>query len=198
MEWFRSVLEVVFLSVCKSSTLSLTFHQAEIWPFYHFSICFLSFYTSFVLAEFFFVPRRFISILLHVHLCKLPFICWNLLETKNFDYQGFISLASDFSFQHFNVKKLWQKKLNLLANVSISGDSIMLLICHVILSTRHVVSSLVVLSCLLVMSCFRHILLKKAGLDSGPWSLYSGPPRQTKKCKKITPNYPPLPPFKIL
>ena len=71
-------------------------------------------------------------------------------------------------------------------------------ICHVILSTRHVVSSLVVLSCLLVMSCFRHILLKKAGLDSGPWSLYSGPPRQPKKCKKITPNYPPLPPFKIL
>ena len=25
-----------------------------------------------------------------------------------FDYQGFISLASDFSFQHFNVKKLWE------------------------------------------------------------------------------------------
>ena len=25
-----------------------------------------------------------------------------------FDYQDFISLASDFSFQHFNAEKLWE------------------------------------------------------------------------------------------
>ena len=49
-------------------------------------------------------------------------------------------------------------------------------ICHVILSTHHVVLLLVVLSCVLVMSCFGHILLKKAGLDSGLWTLDSGPP----------------------
>ena len=37
-----------FLSVCKSPTLSLTFHQTE--------ICFLSFYIIFVPAEFFYMP----------------------------------------------------------------------------------------------------------------------------------------------
>ena len=94
-----------------------------IWLFYHFSICFLSFYIIFVLAEFFYMSWWFISILLHLHLCKLPFIWRISLETKMslrflrcclfghpfyFDYQVFISLASAFSFQHFNAEKLWE------------------------------------------------------------------------------------------
>ena len=64
-------------------------------------------------------------------------------------------------------------------------------ICHVILSTHHVVLLLVVLSCVLVMSCFGHILLKKAGLDSGLWTLDSGPwtqdlpPKQKNVVKKL-------------
>ena len=63
-------------------------------------------------------------------------------------------------------------------------------ICHVILSTHHVVLLLVVLSCVLVMSCFGHILLKKAGLDSGLWTLDPGlrtsprPLPPTRKCCK--------------
>ena len=113
-----------FLSVCKSSTLSLTFHQAEIWPFYHFSICFLSFYISFVLAEFFFCATA-IDIYFASHtLMQITLHMLVFTGDKNvafdfsdaclfghpfyFDYQGFISLASDFSFQHFNVKKLWE------------------------------------------------------------------------------------------
>ena len=58
-------------------------------------------------------------------------------------------------------------------------------ICHVILSTRHVVSSLVVLSCLLVMSCFRHILLKKLDwtLDPGAWT--QDLPAKQKNVKKL-------------
>ena len=54
-------------------------------------------------------------------------------------------------------------------------------ICHIILL-------LVVLSCLLVMSCFRHILLKKAGLDSGLWTLEPGlrtSPPNKKNVKKL-------------
>ena len=71
-----------FLSVFKSRTLLLTFHQTEIWRFYHFLICFLSFYIIFVLAEFFYMPWWFIYILLHLHLCKLPFMWRISLETK--------------------------------------------------------------------------------------------------------------------
>jgi len=49
----------LFLLVCKSPTLSLTFHETEIsWLFYEFSVCFVSFYIIFVKAEFF-----------HVNLC---------------------------------------------------------------------------------------------------------------------------------
>ena len=44
---------------------------------------FVSFhFIIFVLAEFFYMPRRFISILLPLHLCKLPFIWRISLETK--------------------------------------------------------------------------------------------------------------------
>ena len=44
----------LFLLVCKSPTLLLTFHETEIsWLFYDFSICFVSFYIIFVKAEFF-------------------------------------------------------------------------------------------------------------------------------------------------
>ena len=135
------------------------------WRFNHCLICFRSFYIIFVLAEFFYMPRWFISILLHLHFCKLPFIWRISQETKiafnfsdaclfghpfYFDYQGFISLASDFSLQHFNVKKLWQKKLNLLANVSISRDSIMLFVmssCLLVMSSRRLWCCLVYLSC---------------------------------------------------
>ena len=62
-----------------------------------------------------FQQRRFVSISLHLHLCKLPFIERISVETKTrlpfwapfiyFDYQDFISWAS---FQRFNAGKLWE------------------------------------------------------------------------------------------
>ena len=56
-----TALEVLLLSVCKSPTLSLTFHQTQIsWPFfYYFSICFVSFHIIFVQAVFFHVNLGF-------------------------------------------------------------------------------------------------------------------------------------------
>ena len=47
---------MLFLSVCKSPTLSLTFHQTEIsWFFNDISICCISFYVNFEKDEFFHV-----------------------------------------------------------------------------------------------------------------------------------------------
>ena len=80
----------------------------------------------------------------------------------------------------------WQTNLHLLANVSIGRDSVMLFVMSSCLLVMSSCRLCMVLSCLPVMLCFRHILLKKAGLDSGLWTLDSGPPHQTKKCcKKI-------------
>ena len=88
--------------------------------------------------------------------------------------------------------------MHLLANVSIGRDSLMLLVMSSCLLVMSSCRLCMVLSCLLVMLCFRHILLKKAGLDFGLWTLDSGPPPQTKKCcEKITQNYPPLPLLKF-
>ena len=51
---------MLFLSVCKSPTLSLTFHQTEIsWFFNDISICCISFYVNFEKDEFFHVNLRF-------------------------------------------------------------------------------------------------------------------------------------------
>ena len=78
----------------------------------------------------------------------------------------------------------WQTNLHLLANVSIGRDSIMLFVmssCLLIISSCRLC---MVLSCLLVMLCFGHILLKKAGLDSGPWT-QDLPPKQKNVVKKL-------------
>ena len=111
-----------FLSVCKSSTLSLTFHQTEKYDFFttfqfvslHF-ILFLYELNSFTCHgdSYLFASLTLMQITLHLA---------DFTVDKNvafdfsdaclfghpfyFDYQDFISLASDFSFQHFNVEKL--------------------------------------------------------------------------------------------
>ena len=111
-----------FLLECKSPTLSLTFHQTEIWLFYHFLICFLPFYVIFVLAGFFYMSQRFISIFASLTLMQITLHLADFTGDQNvafdfsdaclfghpfyFDYQDFISLASDFSFQHFNAEKI--------------------------------------------------------------------------------------------
>ena len=63
-------------------------------------------------------PRRYISILLHLHLnTNYPFagdknVAFDFSDAclfghlVYFDYQDFLSFASDFSFQRFNVEKL--------------------------------------------------------------------------------------------
>ena len=90
-----------FLSACKSPARSLTFHQTEIsWIFatfrfasFHF-VLFLCKLNSFMWIYAFkrkkknleetlcLQPRRFVSISLHLHLCKLPFIERISVETK--------------------------------------------------------------------------------------------------------------------
>ena len=123
-----------FWSVCKSPTLSLTFHQTEIWLFYHFSICFLSFFLILFCVSW---------ILLHATAIHIYFASLTLMQItlhladftgdKNvafdfsdaclfghpfyFDYQNFISLASDFSFQHFNAES-YEKCCNWLSHAT--------------------------------------------------------------------------------
>ena len=81
------------------------------WRFNHFLICFRSFYIIFVLAEFFYMPRWFISILLHLHFCKLPFV-WRISQETKIMLFRFVfvpikrySLFSFFFIQNF---KRWE------------------------------------------------------------------------------------------
>ena len=75
----------------------------------------------FVLAEFFYMSQRFISIFASLTLMQITLHLADFTGDQNvafdfsdaclfghpfyFDYQYLISLASDFSFQHFNAEK---------------------------------------------------------------------------------------------
>ena len=114
-----------FLSVCKSPTLSLTFHQTEIWLFL------LLFFDLFPFILYYFCASWVLlcATAIHIYFASLTLMqitlhLADLTGDKNvtfnfsdaclfghpfyFGYQDFITLASDFSFQNFNAEKLWE------------------------------------------------------------------------------------------
>ena len=97
-----------FLSVCKSPTLSLTFHQTDMFPFILYYFCASWILLHVTAIHIYFASLTLMQITLHLadftgdQNVALDFSDACLFGYPfYFDYQDCISLASDFSFQHF-------------------------------------------------------------------------------------------------